>query len=93
MSEPFKSKAIRSVFDLGDLYASLNEEQRARLLNDIKGALDLWTKQPALVRLLFRLCGRPKWIDDDKGLVHVNVRMTEGSEPLHSTVVKMKDFA
>jgi hypothetical protein len=55
--------------------------------------LAVWLAFRNALRLLFRLCGRPKWIDDDKGLVHVNVRMTEGSEPLHSTVVKMKDFA
>lgn len=90
MSERFTSKALRSIFDLGDLYASLDEEQRQRLLNDIKGGLDLWSKQPAHVRWFFRLCGRPKWVDDDKGLVHVSVRVTENSEPIFSQSVNMR---
>lgn len=89
MNERFTSKTLRSVFDLGDLYASLNDAQRVRLLSDIRGGLELWAKQPSHVRWLFRLCGRPKWVDDDNGLAHIQVRMTEESDPLFSTSVKM----
>lgn len=90
MSARFTSKTLRSVFDLGDLYATLNDAQRDRLMSDIRGALDLWSRQPTHVRWLFRLCGRPKWTDDDKGLVHIHVRATEDGEPLFSTSLKMR---
>jgi hypothetical protein len=91
VSVRFTSKPLRSIFDLADLYASLNGAQRERLMNDIRGGLDLWTKQPSRVRWFYRLCGRLKWVDDDKGLVHVHVRMTEDGESLFSTSVKMTD--
>lgn len=90
MSERFTSKTLRSVFDLGDLYASLDETQRERLMRDIRDALDLWSRQSTHIRWLLRLCCRPKWVDDDKGLAHINVRMTEDDEPLFSTSLKMR---
>ena len=91
MSAPFRSKRLRTLFDLADLYADLNETQRERLMADVRGSLGLWLRQPPMIRWFFRLCGRVNWLDDDKGLVHVAVRMGEGEPAFFEQSVAMAE--
>lgn len=89
MSAPFRSKRLRTLFDLADLYAGLDDLQRERLIDDVRGSLGLWQRQPPLIRWFFRLCGHVHWLDDDKGLVHVAVRMSEGDPAIFEQSVSM----
>lgn len=62
-----KKYALKSAFDVAELFASLDEDGRAILSKDLCLAGDMLREIPAIVRVFVKLSAFT-WIDDDKGV-------------------------